>query len=160
MNNLIISVGIPGSGKSTFWNEFKKHNKCVIVSQDELRLALTGDISNQEENFVVSKLAKKLISIYLGARTENEKYHPLNVVVDSTNLKVKYLNELLQFLPEHRLLFKIFDCTPEVAKARIAKDLQDGKMRSAVPDEKIDQMYDSYLNMVKYIKDNKLQILE
>lgn len=54
----IIPVGISGSGKSTWINANRKSNT-VVISPDEIRRELTGNISDQSKNNDVFVLAFK-----------------------------------------------------------------------------------------------------
>lgn len=50
MARLFITVGIPGTGKTTWAKTFFKEPYAVIVSSDTIREELTGDASDQTRN--------------------------------------------------------------------------------------------------------------
>ena len=62
MQKLLITVGISGSGKTTFRNTLENY-KCV--SPDDIRKEITGDISNQEKNSEVWIRAYERLRTYL-----------------------------------------------------------------------------------------------
>lgn len=81
---LVIPVGLPGCGKSTFaQNVF--FNNMVIVSTDEIRAGL-GDVNAQDKNKQVFESFHKQIDANLG--------HGSDVYADATNLDVRSRNEL------------------------------------------------------------------
>lgn len=60
MNKLIITVGLPRSGKSTWSQKFSKKTGAPIISEDAIRLAIHGVPFLQEtEDFV------KVFAIYM-----------------------------------------------------------------------------------------------
>ena len=78
MQRVIVVVGLPGSGKSTWLEE----NSCPTLSSDELRRLLRDDPSDQSINGVVFGLLRKLLTmrIQLGAPV---------TYIDATNLTRK-----------------------------------------------------------------------
>jgi predicted kinase len=75
--NLYMTVGPPGSGKSS-WIE-KNYSMLPVISSDQLRVEITGDITNQSENENVFKIAHSRIREILHGGKK--------VVYDATNLK-------------------------------------------------------------------------
>lgn len=79
---LIMLVGIPGSGKTTYAANLKKENPDYIIhSSDELRKELYGDIGNQEHN---AELFEEL-----HRRIRKDIKEEKTVVYDATNLVKK-----------------------------------------------------------------------
>ena len=76
---LIVLVGMPGSGKTTFAKNVLEDEDVVIISSDEIRLRLTGDESDQSQNDEVFRIYYREIRNYL--------LDGRNVVADSTNLR-------------------------------------------------------------------------
>lgn len=129
---LLLTVGIPGSGKSTW---IKKHSKGFeIVSPDEIRKRLTGDISDQSQNGLVFKIARDNIT----KRLNDGK----NVIFDATNVDTATRKKFVKELPKAQLQAKLFDIEPKEAKARIKKR----KEGSEVPDDIVDTMHKQYLH--------------
>ena len=83
MNKLpkfIMLCGLPGSGKSTYCNQFKDKKDYIIVSSDSIREEL-GDINDQSRNNEVFKI--------LHNRIKESLKNGLNVIQDSTSLSRK-----------------------------------------------------------------------
>lgn len=79
-NTLFMMVGPSGSGKSTFSGEMLG-DTVELVSTDELRANLLGDIANQDNNEKIFAEARKLVNNHLVAGKD--------VVLDATNIKIK-----------------------------------------------------------------------
>lgn len=54
---VLLTVGVPGSGKSTVVREFAAASPAAVVSPDEIRRELTGDATRQDCNDAVWDLA-------------------------------------------------------------------------------------------------------
>ena len=79
MKKIIVLIGIPGSGKSTYANSFKEKKGYIIFSSDEYRKILLGNEEDQSSNkFIFEKLREDvstLASNYDG-----------DIIIDSTNI--------------------------------------------------------------------------
>ena len=91
MTELIVTVGLPCSGKSTWAKEFKEKEgvgNYIIIESDEYRTHLFGNKQDKETN-------TKLFEIIHG-----DIYQALsvgrNVILDATNLSQKHRKTLLQ----------------------------------------------------------------
>ena len=88
--SMIMLVGIPGSGKSTYANKLAKEINAIVLSSDSLREEMFGDVNDQGHNEEVFK--------ELHARSKNLLSTLNNIIYDATNIKIKnrqsYLNEL------------------------------------------------------------------
>lgn len=91
MPTLTVLIGLPGCGKSTYAKK-KKEAGITIISPDEIREELTGDMSDQSRNRDVFKLAHK--------RTKEALRCGYSVVFDATDLTRKARNELLSCIPD------------------------------------------------------------
>ena len=139
---LIITVGIPGCGKSTWVNEHK--GGAFVVCPDDIRREITGNITDQSQNDKVWAIAKTRVFAWL-----NNKY---DVILDATNVSTKGRRSFIEGLPKCRLVAQCFPMAPEEAYARIKKDLDAGVDRSVVPEELVYRMYGEYLYTVKVLK--------
>lgn len=89
-----ILIGISGSGKSTFSNDFlKAAPNTVRVNRDDLRRALRVDLKDYYKgNFgVYEKAINSLEDSLLNHCLTNN----INLLVDNTNLKMSYINKWL-----------------------------------------------------------------
>lgn len=77
-NKLYVLVGAPGSGKSTYANKNLKNDNTIILSSDELRQELLGDVNNQENN--------RLVFTELFKRMRKALFAGKDVVIDATNI--------------------------------------------------------------------------
>jgi len=88
--HIIVTIGVPASGKSTWAKNFIKENPSYVkIERDDFRYGMK-DISigdRQFENFI-SDIQYKAIHSAL-----NNKY---NVIVSDTNCNLKYLKKLLE----------------------------------------------------------------
>lgn len=86
---LYITVGIPGSGKSTYTNKIISETDNVkVISPDEIRGELTGDVSDQSRNADVWGLAHKRLHESLSS--------DCNVIFDSTAVDKKSRKNLIK----------------------------------------------------------------
>lgn len=79
MNKLVLMVGVPGSGKSTYARKYYKGYQ--LLSSDEIRKELFNDENCQSNNaYVFSTLYKRARAFLLQG---------LNVVIDATNVTIR-----------------------------------------------------------------------
>lgn len=139
MAKLILTRGIPASGKSTWakaWVQEDPHNR-VRVNRDDLRRMLYGTTETlltwqQEQN--VSAVEKAI------AKTALEKGK--DVVVDAMNLRAKWVKQWTAL--GYPVEFKDFEVNLEDALFR------NGLRESSIPDEVIAKIFQ------KFTKDGKL----
>lgn len=91
MVEFIMLVGVPGSGKSTYAQQLSELKNAVILSSDELRLELFGDISDNTRNYELFQ--------ELNARTIQNLKNGINVIYDATNINSKRRQNLIKQLP-------------------------------------------------------------
>jgi len=81
MSKLIQLCGLPASGKSTLSKELAIQENAIIVSSDEMRKELFGDVNNQENNAILfEKLHERINKLLSEGR---------NVIYDATNINRK-----------------------------------------------------------------------
>jgi len=78
---LIILVGPPASGKSTWGKKFAIENNVVYISTDGIRKELSGDESNQSVSREAFGIARNKVSTALGEGR--------SVMIDATNVNHK-----------------------------------------------------------------------
>lgn len=153
---LIIPVGISGSGKST-WIRTLENQGFIVVSPDDIRRELTGTINDQTKNNEVFELAYQRVIDALNSGK--------SVIFDATNLTSKYRIEMLDKFKTsvHRdfeALAKIFDSDPEISKQRIAKDIEAGVDRANVPSHAIDRQYSSFITDLDKLESDGFKIIQ
>lgn len=81
MSKLLVLVGLPASGKSTLAQKLKEEHNAVILSSDELRQELLGDVNRQDQNVNVFDEMNKRAKRHLDSGQ--------NVIYDATNINRK-----------------------------------------------------------------------
>lgn len=140
MVNLIFTIGISGAGKSRI---LKSYPQDIIVSPDEIRRELYGDISNQSDQQKVWGIARSRLVQLLNSGSD--------AILDATNvdrkLRISFMNAIKQLV---KLPIKttaiVIDVDLEVAKKRVRSDIENGVDRSDVPNFAIDRMYQKFQN--------------
>jgi len=134
---IILCIGVPASGKSTWSKEHIRRNPdWVRVNRDDYRLMLKdAQMCDPKIESMISELVTFAIRKSLARK--------LNVIVDATNLRAKYINEFVnEFKHEADIDFRIFDISLSKAierdNARVAK----------VGEEVIKKMYENYKVLV------------
>jgi predicted kinase len=133
---LAVMVGISGSGKSTFASNLKTSLNAELVETDAIRGELTGDPSDQTQNYKVFQIAKQ--------RVENLLSQGKNVVIDATSVSVRDRKDWINIGKKHDAELRAYfiNTSKEEAKRR-------NKTRERqVPDEVIDRQF-SRLQMPK-----------
>lgn len=146
----VMLIGIPGSGKSTWINQFNKNDKYIVISPDDIRREITGSISDQSQNANVWRITKERVLKNL----ENGR----SVILDSTMTDSIRRKEFIKDLPQVNLKAKVFYVDPEVSKERIKKDIESGKDRANVPPEIVDKMYGELMSKVKLLDGGVLDV--
>lgn len=168
--NLYIMVGISGAGKSTWIKNTTKdldRNEYRIISPDNERKKLTGDISNQECSSVAFFNCHKQLERYV----DDESV--LRIYWDATNLSTKSLKDIIITVEKAKLTWAVhlvcFEDSRdwELCQSRVENDIKNGVDRSnslvnitrkkddveeTVP--LIKSMSDRYINMVDNVLDD------
>lgn len=159
---ILILVGISGSGKTSWATNFMKENSNHLrINRDDIRKTLVGDLENyyQRKDLhqieeIVTELQSNYISVLAG------KY---NIILDNTNLKQKYLRQWIdenhpsKYNKYFDVKFKLFDCELIKAKQRVYErdNLQltfdDAGFQICKETEYITEQHKDYLNIKKYL---------
>ena len=109
---LIILVGIPGSGKSTYANKYLRKKNTLVLSSDSIRKQVFGDANAQYNN--------KLIFSILFKRARSKLKQGLNVVIDATNISSSIRKETLSYFADLDLqkIATVFNAPIEVCISR------------------------------------------
>ncbi len=116
MNTLIVTVGLPRSGKSTWALATSKQLHCPIVNPDSVRLAVTRQRFVREAEPTVWMVVRYMLRALFIAGHKT-------VILDSTNLtksqRKVWLDESRQGLyGDSTVCFVTFDTDPETCKQR------------------------------------------
>lgn len=130
---IILLVGIVASGKTTYINQhFFGKEDFVIISPDEIRQELTGNMSDQSKNAEVFQVA--------GERAEFALKSGKNVVIDATNYNIQNRKKWIQIGKFYGAEIEavILPVSLEVAKER------NSKRNRVVPEWVIEKQYTGF----------------
>lgn len=82
-------IGLPGSGKSTLAKEISKKESAIVISSDDIREELFGDINSQENNDLIFKEMNSRSNTYLQKGQ--------NVIYDATNINRRRRKHIINF---------------------------------------------------------------
>jgi predicted kinase len=146
MGKIIATVGISGSGKSTWAKAWvaEAPNR-ARNNRDEVRKALFGpiDMAKAEEYYSADNEAK--VDAISTALMEGWIAEGRDIVVDNTHLHPLAHKELQELADKHGYTFetKVFRVTVEEAKANVAKRVAEGGLN--VQDEFIDAQAEKFV---------------
>lgn len=96
MSKVIMMVGLPASKKSTYAKKLSEKENAIILSSDEMRQELFGDVNHQSSN---SELFQELHK-----RAKEHLNNGQNVIIDATNISQRrrnhFINEFKQYQKE------------------------------------------------------------
>lgn len=139
---LILTIGIPGAGKTTWAQQYKKQcPQAHIISTDEVRKDLLGteDCRDPSQNQMIHNEARKRVKKIL-----DEAKEFVVVVVDSTNTEVEEW-EAYRNLKPSLMIAKIFNITPDQGM-----DMQKNRQR-VVPKKILEEKWNSFLSNHHYL---------
>lgn len=145
---LYILVGVPGSGKSTYANKYLKNSNTVVLSSDELRLEMFGDVNDQAHNqLVFNELFKRMRKLLIAGN---------NVVVDATNINKSIRYNVLKQVEDLNIQRIAIVLKPNIKKCYSNDLLRERSVGKQVID-KFAKLYEEPttaegFNKVKFIK--------
>jgi predicted kinase len=124
---LAVMVGISGSGKSTYANGLKTALNAQLVETDAIREELTGDATDQSQNYRVFQVAKKRVSDLLAQGK--------NAIIDATSVSIRDRKDWIDIAKSNNAEVRAYfvDTPVDVSKN------QNRKRARKVPDEVIDR---------------------
>lgn len=130
---LKVLIGIPAAGKTFYTKEFLKKNAgWVSVNRDSYRIMLRNE---QQCDPKVEDLITTLVNITI----HNALAKNLNVIVDATNVKEKYIRQFInEFKYSADIDYQVFDISLEKAIER------DNNREAKVGASVIKRMYNDY----------------
>ncbi len=135
MNRLIMMIGLPGSGKSSYAGYLAKHFPNIVFhSSDSVRKEIHGDEMCQKNTGKVFEIVYR--------RTIADLKYGRDVIFDATNIKAadrkKTINTIKSACPLIEVIALIMDTEPDVCKAR------NNARKRVVPDYVYDRMLREY----------------
>ena len=138
MDTLYITVGLPGSGKSTYAKEFIKGKDVEYLSSDELRAVYGKDETDQTVTPIVFGHIKRKVDEFL----KNGK----NVLIDATNVNLRERSNYINTAKKYgvKVVALVFNMDRQGLIDRNKKRGEQGGR--VVPDWVIDKMLNKYQN--------------
>jgi predicted kinase len=155
MKELIICIGISGSGKSTWVRDFMKNNKYFLrINRDDIRKTMIGTLEGYYQRRTLHIL-EDIVSNVEESLYENYNSYSSSIILDNTNLKINIIDNWIVRGAARRydVQFKLFDCDLDIAKKRVYdRDYwESGDLTST---NYIDKQIKQYEEVKKYILKN------
>lgn len=157
MQELIICIGISGSGKSTWATNYIKENSNTLrINRDDIRKTLVGNLNGYYKKDNLNYIERDV------TRLEEEFYKHLNlsrfnIIIDNTNLKESYINRWISLSSsnkmdsEIKLKFKLFNISLDDAQRRVANR---EKMQTFEDLDYINKQFEQYKQIKYFIEKN------
>ena len=145
MNSLIVMIGIPGSGKSTYAKKLiEQHHDWKYVSRDEVRYQYVSDQEHyfDHEGDVYKEFCNRISMHLINGDT---------VIADATHLNIKSRKRLISSLDikPDKIIYVVMGTSFEECKKRNAE--RTGIIR--VPDKNLFQMRNAFQNPNPVVED-------
>ena len=131
MNKLIMLIGLPASGKSTWSSKYMEcHENTELVSSDSIREEVFGDVNDQKHNGEVFNIIHKRVVAAIKSGKD--------VILDATNLSRKRRIGFLKSIP---------NCLAEAIVFAIPFELcceRNAARERVVPQSAMEKMYRSF----------------
>lgn len=142
---VIMLIGIPGSGKSTYIKKLMAQNpdrEYVVLSTDDI-LELWGSEKGLDYNQAFKRFPFKQVEAEFYKRFNRAISNKQNVILDQTNLTIKSRDKKLRKVPsEYEKVGVVFEVDPDEIKRRLdRREIETGK---SIPDNVITNMVASY----------------
>ncbi|MEV0898663.1 AAA family ATPase [Actinoplanes sp. NPDC049802] len=135
MTRLLITRGLPASGKTTFAHKLQPG--VVRVNRDDLRRMLHGGrLYTQVAEGQVTRAQRAAVEALLGARA--------SVIVDDTNLRAKTVREWAEMAARFGASFEVHDFTDVPVDECVRRDAERGE-GDRVGADAIRRLHDRYL---------------
>lgn len=142
-NLLILCIGIPASGKSTWVKEYlREHGATVVIATDTIRLELTGtsECDHRQNSMIYNEARRR-------ARQALDEKH--DVIIDATNVDVHEWLAYKEICRDDTVrVAKIFKVPPEKAMKRMAK--RERQVPREIVEQKWQQLQDN-MQFIPYI---------
>jgi len=140
---IILTVGLPGCGKTTWAKQFiKKNPRFIRLNRDDLRRSIFPD-DDEPNGYKFSKEKEDIVSFVQFSTAKEAINRGFSVIVDDTNLNPKTFNKWNDLATSEKVLLKKHDMTDIPLKVTLRRNQM---RRYSVPENVIMKMYNSYIN--------------
>lgn len=131
MNKLIMLIGLPASGKSTWSSKYMEcHENTELVSSDSIREEVFGDVNDQTHNGEVFNIVHKRVVAAIKSGKD--------AILDATSLSRKRRINFIKSIPECETCAVVFAIPFELCCERNAA------RKRVVPQSVMERMYRSF----------------
>lgn len=135
MSHVVMSVGIPGIGKTTLLKSLhKEFPDALYLSSDEMRKNLTGDESNHS---VEGQVWGHMVRLFTEALQRRQSVF-LDACFVKSSYRSQFLNYIRKYNPEAKVLIIVFPVDEHLARQQSQKRVR------KVPSQVISKMYKSF----------------
>lgn len=165
---IIINIGVSGSGKTTWSTNFIKQNSNYVrINRDDIRKTLVGNLDGYYQRKDLRSLEDMVTQLHDYYWYWILECSSKNIIIDNTNLKFSYINPYIEYKSGNGnkigIKYKLFDISLDQAKANVytrenninvniqpvpKKYLEDSSVQY------IDKQYQQYLQIKKEIQEN------
>ena len=141
---IILLVGLPGSGKSTFVNNYRLKKHAFVASTDNI-IEEYAKAHGMDYNEAFKKLDfKKDVESKMKIQIRQAANKGENIIIDQTNMTDKSRQSKMSMVPKHYERYAIVLWPPiEVVRERLLKrEKETGK---SIPETVIQRMLSSYI---------------
>lgn len=138
---IIVPIGISGSGKSRLYN--MRYNDLTLVSPDLIRKELTGNISDQSKN--------KEVFVEVDRRVEDLVNEGKSFFYDATNVNPEFRKKFVEQFrgKDVKITYVILPGDMQTSYTRIKQDIKNKVERSKVPFEVLIRQKGFYNQSIK-----------
>lgn len=157
--NLILLIGPPCSGKSTYCELYKNMKHVVRVNQDDIRgMFSSGDMKAYWQN--ISGAREQSVYDINIMSTKFALAQGLTVLLDNTHCNPKTLKEIIRLFPEVKIEAVIFDSVPlwKLKWRNIVRYIKTGG-NVWIPPNVIENMHKKLPQIRKILEENKIDII-
>lgn len=156
--NIILCVGVSGSGKTTWTSDYiKNHPNTLRINRDDIRKTLVGNLDGyyqRKDLNALEQMVNEIEESLFFSMIINNKH----IIIDNTNLRESFINKWIDLVDkwnkagidhELDLKFKIFDNYTDIHELKDRISERDNLYHGAL--DYINKQVESFNNITKII---------